>query len=88
MYCRSIIAMLFGTAGIVGGQTAVDLRSQARNVDFTQAASTKPFQLGTGLPASCSQGQAYLRLDAPAGKNLYICASANVWTPQGGDYSF
>ena len=37
-------------------QTRVDLRTQARDVDFSGAASTKPFKTGTSLPATCAAG--------------------------------
>jgi hypothetical protein len=91
MRFRPLLTLL-AAASALFGQTAVDLRRQARNVDFSQATSTKPFRVGTGLPNSCAQGEGYLRLDAAAGRNIYICASNNSWAPQGaaldGEYSF
>jgi hypothetical protein len=69
---------------LASGQTAVDLRTQGRSVDFTAAPFTKPFRMGTGLPASCTLGEAFFNAAAPAGQNLYGCTGANVWSPLSG----
>ena len=61
-------------------QTRVDLGSQARNVDFSLAGSTRPFAVGTSMPAVCRIGETFFRLDAVAGRNLYLCTATNVWT--------
>lgn len=87
-----IVACLFMGTVSAPGQTFVDLRSQTRNVDFSSALSTKPFQAGVSLPLTCSVGQAFLNLNATPGQNLYICTAANTWTAQapvpfGGDLS-
>ena len=80
---RSLLIAMF--AGALYGQlTQVDLRLQSRDVDFSGASSTKPFQSGTGLPATCAQGQMYYRLDAAAGMNVYGCTSTNSWTLEQG----
>jgi hypothetical protein len=60
-------------------QTLVDLRTQSKSIDFTAANSTKPFQLGTTLPATCALGQAFFDSNAPAGSNLYLCVAQNSW---------
>ena len=65
------------------GQTQIDLRTQGRNIDFSTAASTRPSKTGTSLPAACSTGETFLKTDAPAGKNLYVCTASGVWTVQG-----
>src|SRR5579864_6498677 len=65
-------------------QTRVDLHTQAKNVDFSGAATTKPSRMGTGLPATCSVGETFFKTDAPAGQNFYACTAVNVWTAQGG----
>jgi hypothetical protein len=70
--------------GAAMSQTRLDLRTQAKNVDFSGAASTKPSQTGTVLPAACSVGQMFFKTDATAGLNLYACTAVNVWTVQGG----
>lgn len=76
---------LFLVAGTVmmHGQTAVDLRSQSKNIDFSSALSTRPAKTGASLPATCSVGEAFFSTSAAAGSNWYGCTSANVWTPQG-----
>ena len=61
-------------------QTQVDLRTQAKNVDFSGASSTKPARTGTALPGSCTVGEMFFKLDATAGQNLYACTSLNTWT--------
>ncbi len=65
-------------------QTKVDLRNQSRNVDFTNAASTKPVKAGTSLPAACVSGELFFHLTAPAGANLYACAASNTWSLETG----
>ena len=65
-------------------QTAVDLRSQSKAVDFSNAAATAPFKTGTSLPAVCRSGEAFFLTTAPAGSNWYGCVAANTWTLQGG----
>ena len=75
-------------AGLVGqlllhAQTAIDLRTQAKNVDFSQASTTKPNKSGAALPATCGAGETFFLTSAPAGGNLYGCAAANAWSPLG-----
>jgi uncharacterized protein YdbL (DUF1318 family) len=69
--------------GVAGAQTKIDLRTQARSVDFSAAGSTKPSKMGTILPSSCSTGETFLKTDATAGQNFYVCTATNVWTIQG-----
>ena len=73
---------LIGAAA--AAQTQIDLRTQARNVDFSAAASTKPLKTGTALPATCAVGDMFFKTDAPAGANLYGCPAANSWAVEGG----
>ncbi|MGA2211875.1 MAG: hypothetical protein ABSH31_01270 [Bryobacteraceae bacterium] len=84
--CKILLLLAtFGGAGALDGQlTQIDLRLQSRNVDFSAASSTKPFQSGTGLPSTCGQGAMYYRLDAPAGMNVYGCTATNSWTLEQG----
>jgi hypothetical protein len=74
-------AMLFAVAG--QGQTQLDLRRQIRNVDFSSAPLTRPFQTGSSLPSNCTAGETYFKLNAPAGENFYGCASPGIWSLQG-----
>src|SRR5450432_2085839 len=76
-------ALLVALAMAATAQTRVDLRTQAKNVDFSAAASTKPSKTGTTLPAACAVGETFLKTDAPAGNNLYVCTPANTWNGQG-----
>ena len=73
-------------AAIIGaarGQTQIDLRTQGKNIDFSLAARTRPSKTGTLVPAVCTIGETFVKTDAAAGKNLYVCTAANVWTVQG-----
>ena len=65
------------------GQTQIDLRTQGKSIDFSTAASTRPSKTGTSLPAACAIGDTFLKTDATAGKNLYVCTATGVWTVQG-----
>jgi hypothetical protein len=76
------LAAALGTACLA--QTAIDLNSQSRSVDFSGFAYTKPVQTGTALPATCSVGQMFFNSAAPNGQNLYGCTAANVWTLKSG----
>ena len=82
---RMLLAAL--AAFTAAAQTQVDLRTQARTVDFGAATSTKPVKTGTALPATCSPGEMFFKTDAPAGSNLYGCSAANTWSVQGGVFS-
>lgn len=66
-------------AGVAAGQTRIDLPSQARRVDFSQAATTRPVKTGTVLPGTCAAGELFFLTTATAGQNLYGCAAANTW---------
>lgn len=61
-------------------QTAIDLKSQSRNIDFTAAGSTRPFKTGTVLPAACAVGETFFKSNATAGQNLYGCTATNTWS--------
>ncbi len=53
-------------------------------MDFTKAAFTRPVKSGTTLPVTCSVGDLFFQTTAPAGSNLYGCASTNTWAVQSG----
>lgn len=65
-------------------QTAIDLRTQTKSVDFSGATYTKPTKTGTSLPPTCSVGEMFMNTNAPAGQNLFVCTAVNGWTVQGG----
>lgn len=71
--------LLLCLSGLAFGQTRIDLRSQSKEVDFSQATSTRPVKTGTVLPAICSVGEMYFKTDAGAGQNIYLCAGVNTW---------
>jgi len=64
--------------------TAIDLKAQSRDVDFTAAISTRPFKSGTALPSSCAVGEMFYLSSAAAGTNVYGCTAANTWTLEAG----
>jgi hypothetical protein len=78
-----ICAWFYLAAGQAQTGTQIDLHSQTRRVDFTNADSTKPLKLGTLLPATCSSGDLFFKADAPSGSNLFGCAASNTWSIQG-----
>lgn len=66
-------------------QTQVDLRTQGKTYDFSQAQITKTFRMGNTLPTTCSLGETFLLLSA--GNIFYACTSANSWqAPAGTTY--
>ena len=71
-------------AKMISAQTQINLHSQARDVDFSAAPSTKPAQTGAVLPLTCSTGAFFVLMSNPPGQNVYICTSANIWTLQAG----
>ena len=77
---RQLIIYVASCAGILWGQTMVDLRTQSKSIDFSGANATKPFKSGTVFPSTCAVGEMFYKLDAPAGANLYGCTSVNAWT--------
>src|SRR5580704_5811544 len=76
------LAVALGTQCLA--QTAIDLNTQSRSVDFSGAPYTKPVQTGISLPATCSVGQMFFNSSAPSGQNLYGCTATNVWSLQAG----
>jgi hypothetical protein len=78
------LAVLVGYS--LSAQTTVDLHQQSRNVDFSNASSTRVWKTGTSLPAQCGVGEGFFLSNATAGQNLYLCTSPGVWaatTPSG-----
>ena len=77
-------ALLAAAVSYGMAQTAVDLRTQSKSVDFTAATFTKPARMGSTLPTTCSVGEIFMNTSAAAGQNLYVCTSTNAWSVQGG----
>jgi hypothetical protein len=78
------LVLTLAAAG-VGAQTRADLASQSKNIDFSQAAATKPVKTGAALPATCSIGEVFFSTASPAGANLFACTAANTWSVQAGN---
>jgi hypothetical protein len=92
-YCCRLPLVLLGCLPMLvpqtlQAQTQVDLRTQSKSIDFSAATSTKPFQTGTVLPASCAMGATFFNSAAPAGHNLYGCTATNTWTLLGANLWF
>ncbi len=75
-----VILSLLAAAIAAGAQTRVDLRTQSRNVDFSNAGVTKPVRMGSTLPATCSPGEMFFKTDAIPGQNLQMCTGIDTWT--------
>ena len=82
LFRLSSLAALLAVA--VWAQTQIDLRTQAKSVDFSAASATLPSQTGAVLPTACQLGATFILTSAPAGQNWYICTSQNLWTLQSG----
>lgn len=79
-----LLALVAFPAVRLSGQTSIDLRTQSKSVDFSNALSTRPVKSGIVLPALCMTGELYFKTNAPAGANLYACTALNTWTLQSG----
>ncbi|MEQ1948718.1 MAG: hypothetical protein ABL995_16130 [Bryobacteraceae bacterium] len=73
-----LIAWMMAAVG-ASGQTKVSLSNQSKDVDFSGAASTKPFRSGASLPGSCVDGEVFYLTTAGPGTSLYSCSS-NTWS--------
>lgn len=82
---RAIVCACWAGQLLLVAQTRLDLRTQAKSVDFTQASTTKPNKSGVALPAACSVGETFFLTNAPAGQNLYGCTAGNTWSAMGAD---
>ena len=75
-----LLVVAIGTLAILTAQTKIDLSSQARRIDFSNAPAVKPIPVGSALPATCGLGEMFFKRDANAGENLYVCPAQNIWT--------
>lgn len=69
------ISITVAAFALASGQTTVNLKAQGRNVDFAGASLTKPFRMGTVLPAGCADGEMFFKANAVAGQNVYACVN-------------
>ena len=79
--CVILVPVLLAS---LAAQTQVDLKTQSKSVDFSNANATKPFKSGTVLPATCTVGDAFFKTNAAAGANYFACTATNAWTLQSG----
>jgi hypothetical protein len=77
-----LVLVLLGSPAF-GQTTTINIGTQGRNFDFSNAPFTRPATVGTTLPATCTLGQFFFNSAAAAGQNLYACTAANVWTTVG-----
>lgn len=72
------------SAAALSGQTRLDLPTQSKRVDFTQAPATAPVKAGTTPPETCNVGELFYDTDGTPGQNLYGCTALNTWTLEAG----
>lgn len=60
-------------------QTLIDLGNQGKNIDFSNAPSTRPVKTGAAPPAACSIGDLFFSTSAQSGENLLGCVAPNIW---------
>jgi len=75
-----VAIICFATVADGSAQTKLDLSRQARNADFADFPTTRPFSMGPTLPVSCQTGEAFYKEGVTAGENVYLCTSPDVWT--------
>ncbi len=76
--------LLAAGAAVIYGQTQVDLKTQSKTVDFSNAPETRPVKTGTVLPAACNQGDLFYLTTAVPGANVYGCVAVNTWALESG----
>ena len=76
---RAIVCACWAGQLLLVAQTKLDLRTQANNVDFTQAATTKPNKAGAALPDACSVGESFFLTSATAGRARKMCRESRDW---------
>lgn len=79
-------AAAFGQANTREGQATVNAiimtGTDPLGLNVSAALHTRPFKVGTiaGIPATCTQGEAYFATDQATGQNIYLCTATNTWT--------
>jgi hypothetical protein len=78
------LILSLGTIPIPGwSQTQLDLGQQGKDINFSQAAFTRPIKVGLTLPPTCSVGDLFFKSNSALGTNLFGCAPANSWSTLG-----
>lgn len=80
-----IAMVLMISAGQPGlkGQTRVDMARQGKNVDFASADKTRPFKVGSSLPAQCEPGEVFFKTNEMPSQAVYVCGPENSWQAVG-----
>lgn len=63
-------------------QTRIDLSTQSRHVDFSEALSTRPFKIGSALPSVYTTGDMFFHTNASPTNVIYACTATNTWVLQ------
>ncbi len=82
MRSKLFLAVLLSLPATAPGQTRVDLKGQARNIDFGDATLVRPFRTGTLLPATCVVGEMFFKTTPPRAR-ADGCVATNAWMAQG-----
>lgn len=77
------LALLLASSWNLTAQTAVNLKFQSSNADYSAAAITKPHRAGTQLPPGCSAGETFLKSGGATGSVLYLCTLPDTWSAIG-----
>jgi hypothetical protein len=77
---KALFAAALLISATAWSQTQINVRYQTKNIDFGNASATRPVQVGTALPGTCTTGALFFKSDAPAGANLYGCTATNTWS--------
>ncbi len=78
-----VFGFLIGSKDCIS-QTKINLKDQSNTVDFENALYTKPLRIGAALPVNCRVGELFYLSTATQGNNIYGCATADIWSLQGG----
>lgn len=79
---KTLLLILFSVLAY-GQQVTNGGRTVLGAVDNSGATTTKPSKAGTSLPGTCSVGESYIKTDATAASQWYLCTATNTWTAQG-----
>jgi hypothetical protein len=76
------LGLCWNTAGLA--QTQLDLRTQSKNIDFSQAPETRPMKTGGTVPSTCNPGDMFFNTSAPVGQNVYGCTATGSFALESG----
>lgn len=77
-----ILALL--TVSFLSAQTEVQNITVTKAIDASAATGvTRPTRTGTAVPGTCSVGELFVKTNATASAQLYVCTATNTYTQQG-----